>query len=106
MQYNHQREFKEWCKKKEKEEKLLRQLGVDETTIQVLRSYDYRVFLDNRRFCENEDVTSEGLFLMFPSYDPVIITTPEKLLDEIEDVAVYIVFFKEGLSRKVCKFLC
>lgn len=94
MQYNHQREFKEWCKKKEKEEKLLRQLGVDETTIQVLRSYDYRVFLDNRRFCENEDVTSEGLFLMFPSYDPVIITTPEKLLDEIEDVTVYYVLKK------------
>lgn len=44
MQYNHQREFKEWLKKKEKEEKLLRQLDVDEITIQVLRNYDYRVF--------------------------------------------------------------
>lgn len=103
MQYNHQREFKEWLKKKEKEEKLLRQLGVDEITIQVLRNYDYHVFLDNRRFHENEEVTSEGLFLMFPSYDPVIIKTPEKLLDEIEDVTVYYVLKKS--DRRLLEIL-
>ena len=103
MQYNHQREYKRWLEKKEKEEKLLRQLGVDEITIQVLRNYDYRVFLDNRRFHENEDVTSEGLFLMFPSYDPVIIKTPEKLLDEIEDVAVYYVLKKS--DRRLLEIL-
>ena len=77
MQYNHQREYKRWLEKKEKEEKLLRQLGVDEKTIQILRNYDYRVFLDNRRFRENEDITSEGLFLMVPSYDPLVIRTPK-----------------------------
>ena len=103
MQYNHQSELKKWLKKKEMEEKLLRQLGVDEKTIQILRSYDYRIFLDDRRFCENEDVTSEGLFLMFPSYDPVIITTPEKLLDEIEDVTVYYVLKKS--DRRLLEIL-
>ena len=101
MQYNHQRDYKRWLKEKEKKEKLLKQLGVDEKTIQVLRNYDYRVFLDNRRFHENEDITSEGLFLMFPSYDPLIITTPEKLLDEIEDVAVC--FALEELDRNFWK---
>lgn len=94
MQHNHQREFKEWLKKKQKEERLLRQLGVDENTIQTLRNYDRRLFLDDRRFYDNERVTSEGLFLMVPAYDPVIITTPEKLLDEIEDVTVYYVLKK------------
>lgn len=44
MQYNHQSELKKRLKKKEMEERLLRQLGVDEITIQVLRNYDYRVF--------------------------------------------------------------
>lgn len=103
MQYNHQREYKRWLKEKEKEEKLLRQLGVDEKTIQILRSYDYRLFLDNRRFRENEDITSEGLFLMVPSYDPVIITTPEKLLDEIEDVTIYYVLKKS--DRRLLEIL-
>lgn len=91
MGHNHASELNEWLRKKEKEERLLRQLGVDENTIQILRNYDYRLFLDDRRFHDNEDVSSEGLFLMFPSYDPLIIKTPEKLLDEIEDVTVYYV---------------
>ncbi|WP_278906873.1 sigma factor-like helix-turn-helix DNA-binding protein [Faecalitalea cylindroides] len=103
MPYNHQSELKKWRKKKEKEERLLRQLGVDETTIQVLRNYDYRLFLDDRRFHENEDVSSEGLFLMFPSYDPLIIKTPEKLLDEIEDVTVYYVLKRS--DRKLLEIL-
>lgn len=103
MPYNHARELKEWLEKKEKEEKLLRQLGVDENTIQILKNYDYRLFLDDRRFHENEDATSEGLFLMFPSYDSVIITTPEKLLDEIEDVTVYYVLKKS--DRRLLEIL-
>lgn len=103
MPYNHQSELKKWRIKKEKEERLLRQLGVDETTIQVLRNYDYRLFLDDRRFHENEDITSEGLFLMFPSYDPLVIKTPEKLLDEIEDVTVYYVLKKS--DRRLLEIL-
>ena len=103
MGHNHASELKEWLKKKEKEERLLRQLGVDENTIQILRSYDYRLFLDDRRFYDNEDVTSEGLFLMFPSYDPLVIRTPDKLLDEIEDVTVYYVLKKS--DRRLLEIL-
>ena len=103
MQHNHQREFKEWFKKKQKEERLLRQLGVDENTIQILRNYDRRLFLDDRRFYDNERVTSEGLFLMVPAYDPVIIATPEKLLDEIEDITVYYVLKKS--DRRLLEIL-
>ena len=103
MGHNHASELNEWLRKKEKEERLLRQLGVDENTIQILRNYDYRLFLDDRRFHDNEDVSSEGLFLMFPSYDPVIITTPERLLDEIEDVTVYYVLKKS--DRRLLEIL-
>lgn len=103
MQHNHQREFEEWFEKKQKEERLLRQLGVDENTIQTLRNYDRRLFLDDRRFYDNERVTSEGLFLMVPAYDPVIIATPEKLLDEIEDVAFYYVLKKS--DRRLLEIL-
>ena len=48
MQHNHGKELKEWLEKKEKEERLLRQLGVEEKTLQILRSCDYRLFLDDR----------------------------------------------------------
>lgn len=39
MGHNHGRDYKEWLDKKEKEEKLLRQLGVDEVTIQIQLYY-------------------------------------------------------------------
>lgn len=103
MGHNHGRDYKEWLDKKEKEERLLRQLGVDEGTIQILRNYDYRLFLDDRRFIDHERATSEGLFLMVPAYDPVIIAIPEKLLDEIEDVAVYYVLKKS--DRRLLEIL-
>lgn len=103
MGHNHGRDYKEWLDKKEKEERLLRQLGVDEGTIQILRNYDYRLFLNDRRFIDHERATSEGLFLMVPAYDPVIIATPEKLLDEIEDVAVYYVLKKS--DRRLLEIL-
>ena len=103
MGHNHGRDYKEWLDKKEKEEKLLRQLGVDEGTIQILRNYDYRLFLDDRRFIDHERATSDGLFLMVPAYDPMIIRTPEKLLDVIEDVTVYYVLKKS--DRRLLKIL-
>lgn len=103
MRHNHGRDYKEWLDKKEKEERLLRQLGVDEGTIQILRNYDYRLFLDDRRFTDHERATSEGAFLMVPAYDPVIIATPEKLLDEIEDVTVYYVLKKS--DRRLLEIL-
>lgn len=42
MQYNHQREFKEWLKKKEKEEKLLDEIE-DVTVYYVLKKSDRRL---------------------------------------------------------------
>ena len=40
---------------------------------------------------------------MVPSYDPLVIRTPEKLLDEIEDVAVYYVLKKS--DRRLLEIL-
>lgn len=68
MQYNHQSELKKWLKKKEMEEKLLRQLGVDEKTIQILRSYDYRVFLDDRRLVLCQEKVQIKYALLMLSY--------------------------------------
>ena len=98
MQHNHQRKFEEWLKKQQKEERLSAQLEVDENSIQTLRNYDRRLFLDARKnFFDNERVTGEA-----PTYDPVIITTPEKLLNEIKDVAVYLYLkIRQKTSRNI-----
>lgn len=50
MAYNKARAEKEWLKWKEAEEKKLRELGVDEDTIQRLHTYDWTQFKSERRF--------------------------------------------------------
>lgn len=81
---------------------MLRQLAVDEKTIRMLRNYDHRIFLDDRRFTDHENVTNDGFFLMVPVFDHPNITTPKILLDEIEDFTVYYVFKKS--DRKLLEF--
>ena len=52
MAYNKARAEKEWLKWKNEEEDKLRELGVDEDTIQRLHVYDWAVFKSDRRFYE------------------------------------------------------
>ena len=52
MAYNTARAEKEWLKWKNEEEAQLRELGVDEDTIQRLHTYDWAVFNSDRRFYE------------------------------------------------------
>lgn len=50
MAYNHRKAEIEWLNWKEKEEKQLRELGVDEDTIQRLHTYDWRQFNKERQY--------------------------------------------------------
>ncbi|WP_456300832.1 hypothetical protein [Varibaculum timonense] len=50
MAYNHGREDRKWRIWKEAEEKLLRECGVDEVTIEQIRIADRADFNSNRRF--------------------------------------------------------
>lgn len=50
MAYNHGREERKWRIWKENEEKILRECGVDENTIEEIRTYDRADFNSNRRF--------------------------------------------------------
>ena len=52
MSYNKAKAEKEWLKWKEAEEKKLRELGVDEDTIQRLHTYDWAQFNKERRFLQ------------------------------------------------------
>ena len=48
MAYNKAKEEKKWRLWKEAEEKQLRKLGVDENTIETLRTYDWAIFNSDR----------------------------------------------------------
>lgn len=50
MAYNHGREERKWRIWKEAEETVLRKCGVDESTIEEIRTYDRAEFNSNRRF--------------------------------------------------------
>jgi len=50
MAYNHGREDRKWHIWKEAEEKILRDCGVDEATIEQIRTGDRADFNSNRRF--------------------------------------------------------
>lgn len=50
MPYNKARAEKEWLAWKAKEEAKLRELGVDEETIQRLHTYDWMEFNRERRY--------------------------------------------------------
>lgn len=73
MAYNKAKAEKEWLRWKEVEEKKLRELGVDEETIQRLHTYDWSPYVDW--------VSAQDLEL------PVEDT--ESLLDSIEDMELF-----------------
>ena len=82
MAYNHGREERKWRIWKENEEKMLRECGVDESTIEEIRTYDRAEFNSNRRFYRymNDVVDRE------PQEE---VKTVSDLLDEIENETLY-----------------
>ena len=50
MAYNHGKAERRWQFWKEKEEKILRECGVDEETIEEIRTFDREEFNSDRRF--------------------------------------------------------
>ena len=59
MAYNHRSAEKTWVKWKEQEEKQLRELDVDEDTIQRLHTYDWQQFKADRNFYEKLSENSQ-----------------------------------------------
>ena len=95
MAYNKAKAEREWFRWKEAEEKKLRELGVDEETIQRLHTYDWAQFNKERQYRQRqvdwlpyvEWSTAQDLEL------PVEDT--KSLLDSIEDTELLRVLSKE-----------
>ncbi|MDO5422459.1 MAG: sigma factor-like helix-turn-helix DNA-binding protein [Eubacteriales bacterium] len=89
MAYNHGREERKWRIWKENEEKILRECGVDESTIEEIRTYDRAEFNSNRRFYRWANDVAEYLEEMADTEPQAEIKTVSDLLDEIENETLY-----------------
>ena len=85
MAYNHGREERKWRLWKEAEEKILRECGIDENTIEEIRIYCGADFNSNRRFYRWTNDVVEYLEKMADTEPQAEINTVEDLLDEIEN---------------------
>lgn len=83
MIYNKAREEKLWLLWKAREEKLLYQLGVDEQTILELRTYDWNLFNQERRFLEKQYTNCD-----FMQY--IAQTNDELPINDIGDIINYL----------------
>ncbi len=89
MAYNHGREERKWRLWKEAEEKILRECGVDESTIEEIRIYDRADFNSNRRFYSRMNDIVEYLEEMADTEPQAEVHSVEDLLDEIDNEVLY-----------------
>lgn len=89
MAYNHGREERKWRIWKEAEETVLRKCGVDESTIEEIRTYDRAEFNSNRRFYRWTSDFGEYLEGMAEVEPFVDVKTVADLLNEIENENLY-----------------
>lgn len=88
MAYNKARAEMEWLKWKNKEENQLRELGVDEDTIQRLHTYDWDAFKSERNY-QRLNAGSEPLEQLSIVDKPKEASNLQGLLDEIENERLY-----------------
>lgn len=89
MGYNHAKTLRQWQQWKEQEEKILRELNVDEELIKQLREYDWNIFKRERLIVSRQIPTSSNFFLNAPYYDKKEINTIDDVLDEIQNEALF-----------------
>lgn len=89
MAYNHGREERKWRIWKEAEEKVLREYGVDEDTIEQIRIDDRADFNSNRRFYRWTNDIGEYFEGMADRERIAEVKTIADLLDEIENENLY-----------------
>ena len=89
MGYNYGKEYAKWCLWKEKEEKLLRKLGVEDYVILQLREYDWKVFKSERSYRTRQSPTLETFFLNTPYIHNKEVYTVDDLLNIISDELLF-----------------
>ena len=96
MIFNHGQAKCEWLRKKQEEEKILREYGMSEVLIEELRKSDWEEFKSERRFYEHnvqsiDDVKGADDDVRFSAedIDGMEVFTVEAMLNEIEDARLF-----------------
>ena len=89
MAYNHGKAEYKWKLWKEREEKILRDRGVTEDTIEAIRFYDRQAFNSDRRYYERVQETDTYLDTVAASTDQAELKTVQDFLDRIENQELY-----------------
>ena len=103
MAYNHGREDRKWRIWKEAEEKLLRECGVDEATIEQIRMADRADFNSNRRFYRWTNDVAEYLEDMAGRERQAEVGTVAELLEEIESENLYPLMISDYFQGTACE---
>ena len=85
MAYNKAREEKKWRLWKEAEEKQLRKLGVDESTIETLRTHDWAILNSDRRYYQRMQEAGTYLEGAADDMQQPAIKTIQDFLNSIEN---------------------
>lgn len=87
MAYNKTKEEWKWKQWKEREEQKLRELGMDEASIQALRESDWADFNSDRRFQEHQTSLLDYMELLLAESEATEpeIRSVEELLNSIND---------------------
>ena len=102
MAYNHGKAEYKWKLWKEREEKILRDSGVTEDTIEAIRFYDRQAFNSDRRYYERVQETDTYLDTVAASTDQAEPKTVQEFLDYIEKQELYHVLITvDRLKEKV-----
>lgn len=89
MAYNKAKAEREWLRWKETEEKKLRELGVDEETIQRLHTYDWAQFNKERQYLQRQVEWSSYIDLISAQDLELPVEDTESLLDSIENIELF-----------------
>ena len=89
MAYNKAKAEREWLRWKEAEEKKLRELGVDEETIQRLHTYDWAQFNKERQYLQRQVEWSPYIDWVSAQDLELPVEDTESLLDSIEDIELF-----------------
>jgi len=95
MAYNKAKAEREWLRWKEAEEKKLRELGVDEETIQRLHTYDWSQFNKERQYLQRQVEWSPYIDWVSAQDLELPVEDTESLLDSIEDMELLRLLSKE-----------
>ena len=89
MAYNKAKAERAWLRWKEAEERKLRELGVDEETIQRLHTYDWAQFNKERQYLQRQVEWSPYVELISAQNLELPVEDTEALLDSIEDMELF-----------------